>query len=109
MPQVLDAMLPLERLTRAPGQHFFGYYDLQPWSGDGRQHLCHRVAFRDRLPTASDSAELGMVGAQDGQYIPLASTQAWNFQQGAMLQWSPTKPDQEILFNAVIGGANKAV
>lgn len=109
MKQIKQQLLPIERLTREPGQYFFGYYDLQPWSADGRHHLCHRVDFRDRLPAATDRAELGMVRMQDGEFIPLAETYAWNFQQGAMLQWNPARPDEEIIYNAVIDSAYKGV
>ncbi|OGV58407.1 MAG: hypothetical protein A2X49_10605 [Lentisphaerae bacterium GWF2_52_8] len=99
MRQIKSQMLPFERMTKEPEHNFFGYYDLQPWSGDGRYHLCNRVSFMDRMQTQSDRAELGMIRTGDGQFIPLASTYAWNFQQGAMLQWNPVKPDEEIIYN----------
>jgi len=99
MKNIRSQLLPFERLTNEPGHYFFGYYDLQPWSGDGQYHLCNRVDFMDRLPTATDSAELGMIRMCDREFIPLASTHAWNFQQGAMLQWNPAKPDEEIIYN----------
>ncbi len=105
MKQILDQILPFERMTREPGHHFFGYYDLQPWSGDGRFHLCQRVAFMDRLQTATDRAELGMVRMHDSQFIPLAATYAWNFQQGTMLQWNPAKPSEEIIYNTLMNNA----
>ena len=94
-------------MTREPGHYFFGYYDLQPWSGDGRYHLCNRVDFRDRMQAATDRAELGMVRMSDYRFIPLATTYAWNFQQGAMLQWNPARPDEEIIYNTFLGGACK--
>ena len=100
---IRSQLLPFERLTNEPGHQFFGYYDLQPWSGDGQYHLCTRTGFMDRIPTATDSAELGMIRMSDRQFIPLASTNAWNFQQGAMLQWNPAKPNEEIIFNVRSG------
>jgi len=109
MKQIQQQLFPMERLTREPGHHFFGYYDLQPWSADGRHHLCHRVGFRDRLPAATDRAELGVIRMHDGCFIPLAETHAWNFQQGSMLQWNPSRPDDEIIYNTVAGGAFKGV
>lgn len=107
--QVRKQLRPLERLTREPEHYFFGYYDLQPWSGDGRFHLCHRVEFRDRLPTAGDPAELGMINMADYSFIPLARTYAWNFQQGAMLQWHPVRSNDEIIFNKRLGERFKGV
>ena len=69
--------------------YFFGYYDLR--ASQGSRHLCHRVQFMDRLPVAEDVAELGYL--EDGEFIPFATTTAWNFQQGALLQYHPTKKD----------------
>ena len=67
------------------GQYFFGYYDLQPYSEDGKKHLANRVEFNDRLPTEKDIAQLGYI--EDGKFICVSETTAWNFQQGALLQW----------------------
>lgn len=109
MRQIREQMLPFERLTREPEQHFFGYYDLQPWSGDGRYHLCHRVGFRDRMQTAADVAELGVINMADGHFTPFSRTYAWNFQQGAMLQWHPGNPDEEVIFNTRYGNEYKGM
>ncbi len=109
MRQIRSQRLPFERMTREPGHHFFGYYDLQPWSGDGRCHLCHRVDFMDRMQAAADGAELGVIRAGDYRFMPFASTHAWNFQQGAMLQWNPRRPDEEVFYNAYFSGAFRAV
>ena len=65
--------------------YFFGYYDLR--ASQGSRHLCHRVKFMDRLPEADDVAELGYL--EKGEFIPFATTTAWNFQQGALLQYHP--------------------
>jgi hypothetical protein len=67
---------------------FFAYYDLPAVEASTQRHLAHRVAFRDRLPVAGDEAELGTIElGGDGTFRPLARTRAWNFQQGALLQW----------------------
>lgn len=80
-------------ITPNDGYHyFFGYYDLKASQGD--MHLAHRVKFFDRLPQADDVAELGIL--RDGVFTPFAATTAWNFQQGALLQFHPTKADTVI-------------
>ena len=66
-------------------QYFFGYYDLQPYDNTGERHLAHRVRFSDRAPGIGDLAELGFVSGK--RFYKIAETAAWNFQQGAMLQW----------------------
>lgn len=77
-------------LTPDDGAHyFFGYYDMRATRGS--RHLAHRVPFMDRLPQKDDVAELGYL--EDGKFTPFATTTAWNFQQGAMLQYHPFKAD----------------
>lgn len=85
------------------GHYFFGYYDLQPFDTTGRYHLCHKAPFEDHIPGPDDVCELGMLDLKEGGFIKLAETTAWNFQQGAMLQWY--KDDDHILFNVHEDGA----
>jgi hypothetical protein len=74
-------------ITPDDGYHyFFAYYDMRATGETGR-HLCHRVKFFDRIPTAEDVAEIGYL--EDGKFVRIAETTAWNFQQGAMLQYHP--------------------
>ena len=91
--------LPIERLTRGTGQYFFGYYDVPAFSANQKYHLCHEVQFWDRLPTRTDRAKLGLIDLASKQFEVITETNTWNFQQGAMLQWSPLAPDDEIIFN----------
>lgn len=71
------------------GHYFFGYYDMR--ATQGKRHLAHRVQFMDRLPEKDDVAELGYL--ENGRFTPFATTTAWNFQQGAMLQYHPFLAD----------------
>lgn len=71
------------------GHYFFGYYDMR--ASQGNRHLAHRVSFMDRMQEADDVAELGYL--EDGKFTPFATTTAWNFQQGAMLQYHPFLQD----------------
>ena len=79
--------------------YFFGYYDLR--ASRGKRHLAHRVAFMDRLPTAEDVAQLGYL--EDGKFTAFAETTAWNFQQGALLQYHPVLADT-VFYNTVHEG-----
>jgi hypothetical protein len=87
------------------GHYFFGYYDLQPFDSTGRYHLCHKAPFEDRLPEAEDICELGAIDLKTGEFIKYAETKAWNFQQGALLQWF--KDDSHIIFNVRHDGKYK--
>ena len=98
MEQTRNLLLPVERIT-PQGHYFFGYYDVPAWSADGRYHLCHSATFSDRPPGPDDVAVLGMIRLEDKAFLPIAETNAWNFQQGSMLQWHPAAPDTEIIFN----------
>ncbi len=104
MGNVIPHPLPATRLTPASEHGFFGYYDVPAFSGDGRLHLCQRVPFMDRLPAGDDVATIGTVSLDDRAFTPITETNAWNFQQGTMLQWSPTAPNDAILFNRFADG-----
>ena len=85
-------------ITPDDGAHyFFGYYDMNA-TGTCGKHLCHRVGFMDRLPEADDVCELGYL--EDGKFTKFAETVAWNFQQGAMLEYHPAK-ENTVLYNTV--------
>ena len=99
-----DLLLPVVRLTPDDAHYFFGYYDIPAWSGDDSAHLVYRVEFRDRMPTPEDVAQLGLVHPGRDGFTRIAETTAWNFQQGAMLQWHPLAPDRKIIFNRRDGG-----
>lgn len=81
------------------GYYFFGYYDLR--ATQGMRHLAHRVSFMDRLPEAEDVAQLGYL--ENGTFTPFAETTAWNFQQGALLQYHPWLADT-VYYNTIHEG-----
>lgn len=77
-------------------QYFFGYYDLQPFDKANKRHLTHRVTFIDRIPEPGDIAEVGYITLEDKVFHKVSQTNAWNFQQGALLQWFD---EENIIFN----------
>lgn len=90
----------LRRISPQDKSHyFFGYYDVPAFNEGGDLHLAHRVRFWERPPRASDVAEIGVIERAKSTFTPLAQTTAWNFQQGAMLQWFPSDSGNEIIFN----------
>ena len=77
-------------VTPDDGAHyFFGYYDMR--GTQGKRHLAHRVSFMDRLPRKEDVCQIGYL--ENGKFTAVAETTAWNFQQGAMLQYHPFLKD----------------
>lgn len=101
--------IPSVRITGGEGHYVYGYYDNPAFSGGNEYHLVHRVPFCDRLQAPGDTVELGMIELRNMNYIKLAETTAWNFQQGAMLQWNPNASDDEIMYNTTLDGAYRGV
>ncbi len=88
-------------ITPNDGAHyFFAYYDMRATGKNGK-HLCHRVPFMDRLPTAEDVCEVGYL--DDDRFVKIGETTAWNFQQGAMLQYHPTE-ENTVYYNVCEDG-----
>jgi len=87
-------------VTFGPRHHFFGYYEKTPWSRSGDMLLAHQAPFNDRAPQADDAVTIGVIRRTAGdRFEPLATTRAWNWQQGAMLQWHPADPERLLLHN----------
>ena len=100
----LRKSVPVKRISPGNGHYFFGYYDLQPYNESEKFHLTHRTTFRNRLQNENDSAEVGFIDVSNGRYERLDTTYAWNFQQGAMLQWNPASSEREVIYNSMLDG-----
>lgn len=98
----LSKSLPVKRITPADGHYFFGYYDIQPYSRDESLYLTHKSDFRDRLQIRGDSVQVGFIDLKTEKYEYIDTTNCWNFQQGAMLQWNPCASDREVIYNTLI-------
>lgn len=83
---------------------FFGYYDLNAYDSTGDTHLCGRTEFIDRIPTDKDVLELGYI--TNNVFTKFAQTTAWNFQQGAMLQYMGDS-DDVVFYNVRQNGGYK--
>lgn len=88
-------------IAPAHGHYFHGFYNIQPWDASGRYFLCHRVGFIDRMPDGNDEAELGLIDLRSGEFLPLATTRAWNFQLGSLAHWLGGGMDGWIVFNSL--------
>jgi hypothetical protein len=80
--------LPEEPLVMRPG-FFFGFHDLCPWSSDDTKllaHNCGHIPLRQPLP--DDNVMVGFfAGSRQVDFVPLGITHAFNWQEGARLQW----------------------
>lgn len=90
--------------------YFFGYYDKSPLSKDYTKLLALKVSFLNRLPSANDIAVVGYFDLKkENQFVELAQTRTFNWQQGCMLQWLGPEHNKKIIFNDLIDGKFKSV
>lgn len=92
--------LPVERISPDDGMHyFFGYFDKYPFDVSQRFLLGHRIGFMGRQPEPDEKAQIVVFDLENGnEMIPVAETNAWCWQQGAMLQFVPGSASK-IIFN----------
>ena len=83
--------------------HFFGYYYNNPISKDNRHMLSHRLDFDGRAITTCDKAEVGYFDLDNGQWHAIGQTAAFNWQQGAMLQWLGPDYQSRLIYNGQAG------
>jgi hypothetical protein len=90
---------PVRALTHGPKFHWFGYYDKLEFDPGSRYVLGMEVGFEHRTPAPEDEIRLGMIDLKSGdKWIDLASSRAWSWQQGCMLQWLPGSKT-EVIYN----------
>lgn len=93
---------PWQRIgEQAPPQdvsEFFGYFDISPWSRNEQYYLVHRVK------SESDQAEIIVYDFATNRRNPIASTQTWTWQQGAMARWVMFAGSEFVAFNTVRNG-----
>lgn len=99
----------MERLLiRSLKYHFVGFHDICPWSEDGAFFICHETELLERMPKEGERATILLKDISTGEEIKLGETGAWNFHQGARLQWIPNE-NRKLIFNDERDGFAKAV
>lgn len=89
-----------ERITPIDNyEYFFGYYDKSPWDANDRYILGIRVDKSYKNVAPKQSAEIVLIDTKNNYEIKVISkTNAWNVQQGCMLQWRGSS-SSEIVYN----------
>lgn len=87
--------------------YFFGFHDKQPWSSDGSKLLAHKFDTKITMAAVEKTdVEVGFFcDNQFEKYISLDKTSAWNWQQGASLQW--VGENNALVYNDIV--ANRCV
>jgi len=91
-------------------QSFFGFHDKSPWSEDGTLLLGHTVQGKNVGAKWKNGVPIGISvfeGSHWSQSTQVARTQAWNWQQGAQLQWMGA--EKKIVYNDFRDGVCRAV
>lgn len=97
MKQIFNIQVPATAATFGPKHHFFGFHDLCPWDLSGRYILAMETDFIDHPPKAGDEAGICLIDTAAGNKLEVISkTRAWNFHQGARLQWLPGETNKVI-------------
>lgn len=100
--------LPVFYLRDSNNAVFFGYHDKTPFSGDNSKVLANSVKASDK--SAKSEGALMKIGYFTlnsdlaSEFIQVAETTTWCWQQGCMLQWNNKNPNKEIIFNKLIKG-----
>src|SRR5476651_632901 len=88
------------QITTNGKEHLFAsYYGINSWSRNERYATVLETDVKFRIPTATDTAMLGLVDMLSHKFIPIAKTTAWNLQQGCMAHWLATNPDSVVIYN----------
>lgn len=94
----------------ADAAYFFGYFNTPQVSADGGKLLALRVARFDRVPEPGDVAEVGwfQIGVDSPVFHKIGETTAFNWQQGAMLQFLGPDYQSRVIWNHFDGTAYRA-
>jgi len=88
-----------KRVTDLGKEHLFGYYDKPPWDFSGQSMIFLQVPFTNHHPSIHDKAVIKLANLESGETISLATTRAWNLQQGCRLQWLGPDFQKRIIYN----------
>ena len=79
---------------------WFGYYNYDPLNHNRTRMLCNRSQSESHKIAPTDRIELGYYEITKGEWHHIDYSDAWNWQQGAMMQWLPGKGNQnKVIYN----------
>lgn len=89
----------IRRISNLKHEHIFGYYDKSPWSNDGKKFIYQRVYKASKKTSSTEKSEIILKNMQTNEERIITYTNAWNVQQGSMLQWFGSGFQNQIIFN----------
>ncbi len=89
---------------------WFGYYNYDVLNLTHDKMLCNRVTFDARSITKEDTVQLGYYDLTDGSWKEIDTSDSFNWQQGAMLQWLPGDGNEnKVIYNLSVDNSFKSV
>ncbi|MGE4533619.1 hypothetical protein [Halomonas sp.] len=89
----------IAKLGRDGMHYFFGYYNKSTWNAQDTQILANRVPYMDHDLTPGLEAEVGYFNMVGGDFQPIGTTTAWNWQMGCQLQWLEGQGKRQVIYN----------
>ncbi|MCR0206946.1 hypothetical protein MKC66_19735 [[Clostridium] innocuum] len=89
----------LEKISIDETEYLFGYYDKTPWNYDETFMIYLKVEDADKETAPFKEANIVLMNLKTKHEKILATTSAWNVQQGCMLQWLGPDFDSKIIYN----------
>lgn len=81
------ALVSAGAIVNRPG-YFFGFHDKSPFSASNTYLLAHQAMIPLRMPEPDDPTTIGFFSGESWlEFRAVAVSKAWNWHQGAMLQW----------------------
>ncbi len=79
---------------------WFGYYNYDTLNSDCSKFLCNRAYIDGVAPKKEISIDIGYYDIDKNSWNKISSSDSWNWQQGSMAQWLPSKNGSEkVIFN----------
>ncbi|HVC47832.1 MAG TPA: hypothetical protein VND90_11345 [Terracidiphilus sp.] len=95
--------------TPACSNCFIGFHDVIPWSPDNRCLAIHRAPpDYGAMEDCTNPIEICLWFPETGEIRAVDTTRAWNFQQGARLQWVPGE-QTTLAFNTIEDGKTVSI
>lgn len=96
----ISKYLTQEFETKDKSAEWFGYYNYDPLNHDKTRILCNRSKSEKQSIKPEDYIELGYYEIASGDWHHIDYSNAWNWQQGSMMQWLPGEENQnKVIYN----------
>ena len=84
---------------------WYGYYNYDTLNHDKTLMLCNQSPSESHVINAKDKIGLGYYNLTSGEWHLIDTTDSWNWQQGAMMQWLPGKCNEnKVIYNCSRNG-----